>query len=93
MNLLFWGLTISVVGKILLAAGVIIAHTELAHERRIDNEVLQSFRLEMVLTVVGILLIVLGYAMEIYFYGFTPLLTCSGNECGALLINAFETTQ
>lgn len=88
MNLLFWGLTISVVGKILLAAGVIIAHTELAHERRIDNLVLRSFRFEMVLTVVGVLLIVIGYAMEIYFYGFTPLLTCSGNECGAAVIKA-----
>lgn len=85
MNLLFWGLTISVIGKILLAAGVIIAHTELAHERRIDNEVLQSFRLEMVLTALGIALIVVGYVLEIYFYGFTPLLTCSGFECGAAL--------
>lgn len=90
MNLLFWGLTIGMIGKLLLAAGVIIAHTELAHERRIDNEVLKSFRLEMWLTVVGILLIVFGYAMEIYFYGFTPLLTCQGDECGAAVIRALS---
>lgn len=90
MNLLFWGLTISVIGKILLAAGVIIAHTELAHERRIDSEVIRSFKLEMVLTVLGILFIILGYAMEIYFYGFTPLLTCTAEECGAALIKAMS---
>ena len=88
MNLLFWGLTISVIGKMLLAAGVIIAHTELAHERRIDTEVLKSFRLEMWLTVLGVVLIVLGYAMEIYFYGVTPLLTCTGAECAAALSGA-----
>jgi hypothetical protein len=90
MNLLFWGLTTGVIGKILLAAGVIIAHTELAHERRIDNEVLKSFRLEMLLTVIGIILIVAGYLMEIYFYGLTPLLTCESAECGATVVEALN---
>lgn len=85
MNILFWGLTIGMIGKLLLAAGVIIAHTELAHERKVDNEVLRSFRLEMALTALGVVLIVLGYFMEVYFYGFTPLLTCTGSECAAAL--------
>ena len=76
MNILFWGLTIGMIGKVMLAAGVLIAHTELAHEKRIDAEVLQSFKLELWLTIFGLLLIVLGYGMEVYFYGFTPLLTC-----------------
>ena len=83
MNLLFWALTIGVAGKVLLAAGVIIAHTELARERQIDNEVLESFRLELWLTMIGILLILVGYVMEVYFYGFTPLLTCTGMDCSA----------
>ncbi len=83
MNLLFWGLTISLIGKVLLAAGVLIAHTELAHEKRVDNLVLKSFKLERVLTILGILLMVIGYGMEIYFYGLTTsMLTCSGAECG-----------
>ena len=92
MNILFWGLTISVIGKIMLVSGVIIAHSEIAHERRIDNLVLKSFRVERILTVAGLLLIVGGYALEVYFYGFTTdLLTCYGQECGmaasALLSN------
>jgi hypothetical protein len=90
MNLLFWALTVGVVGKTLLAAGVIIAHTELAHEKRINQEVLNGFKLELWLTVVGIILILLGYSMEVYFYGLTPLLTCTGNECSALLLQAVE---
>jgi hypothetical protein len=83
MNLLFWGLTVSMIGKLFLASGVLIAHTELAHEKKVDKLVLKSFRLERVLTITGILLIIAGYTMEIYFYGFdTPLLTCYGPECG-----------
>lgn len=90
MNLLFWALTVGVIGKTLLAAGVIIAHTELAHEKRINKEVLRGFKLELWLTVVGIILILLGYGMEVYFYGFTPLLTCSAGECSALLLQSLS---
>lgn len=83
MNLLFWGLTISVIGKIMLAAGVLIAHAELEHERKIDQAVIKSFRIERILTYTGIALIIFGYGLEIYFYGFTNLLTCVGSECAA----------
>lgn len=82
MNLLFWGLTIGMIGKVMVATGVLIAHSEIAHERKIDQLVIKSFRLERILTVTGLLLIVGGYFMEIYFYGFaTSLLTCFGTEC------------
>lgn len=85
MNLLFWALTIGVIGKVMLAAGVLIAHSSLAHEHRIDAAVLKSFRKEHVITLIGISLILLGYVLEVYFYGFTPLLTCSLEGCGAAL--------
>lgn len=81
MNILFWGLTVSVIGKVLLAVGVLKAHSEIAHEHKIDERVIRSFKTERWLTMIGISLIVIGYAMEIYFYGFTPLLTCTGEEC------------
>ena len=81
MNLLFWGLTVSVVGKVLLATGVLISHSELAHEKRVDRLVLKSFKLERSLTLAGLILIVAGYGMEIYFYDFVSLLTCFGSEC------------
>lgn len=81
MNLLFWALTVGVIGKVLLAVGVLIAHNELAHERRIDQLVLKSFRLEHSLTLAGIVLIVAGYGMEVYFYDFLSMLTCVGHQC------------
>lgn len=81
MNLLFWGLTISMIGKVLLASGVVIAHKELAHERKIDQLVLKSFRLEHTLTLAGLFLIIAGYFMEIYFYDFISMLNCFGDSC------------
>lgn len=88
MNLLFWALTIGTLGKAMLAVGVLIAHTQLAHERRIDRLVLKSFRLEHSLTIAGLVLIVSGYAMEIHFYDFISMLTCFGDDC-ALAATAF----
>lgn len=85
MNLLFWALTIGVIGKVMLAAGVLIAHTELAHEKRVDRKVLESFHLERTLTITGILLIVAGYFMEVYFYDFISMLTCQGPGCMAAI--------
>lgn len=88
MSMLFWGLTISVIGKAMLAAGVLWAHSELAHEGRVDQQVLKSFRLERVLTLAGLALIVGGYALEIIFYGFTPFMACGFEECGAVIQQA-----
>ncbi len=89
MNILFWGLTIGTAGKVLLAIGVIVAHSGILHEHRIDGEVLKRFRWEHTITIIGLVLIIIGYFMEIYFYGFTPFLTCQGAECSAAIYNAF----
>lgn len=90
MNILFWGLTIGTIGKVLLAVGVIIAHSGIVREQRIDSVVLRSFRIEHTITIVGVILIVIGYFMEIYFYGYTPFLTCAGTECSAAINAAFQ---
>ncbi len=82
MNILFWSLTIGMFGKVLVALAVILAHSGIVHEKKIDAKVLGYFRIELQLTIFGLMLIVIGYFMEIYFYGFTPLLTCSMEECG-----------
>lgn len=81
MNLLFWALTVSMVGKVLLAAGVLFAHHELAREQKIDSRVLRGFKLEYILTISGLILIIGGYFMEIYFYNLIDMLTCFSSEC------------
>lgn len=90
MSILFWGLTIGVTGKVMLAAGVLMAHSTLAHEHRVDDKVLRSFRIEHMITVTGILLIFFGYFLELYFYGFTPFHECDLESCGAALNAAFS---
>jgi uncharacterized membrane protein len=85
MNALFWGLTLSVIGKVLLVIGVLLAHNQLAHEHKIDAKVIKTFKTERWITILGLLMIVIGYVLEIYFYGFTSMLTCDGEECGAAL--------
>ncbi len=75
MNILFWGLTIGTLGKVLLAVGVIIAHSGIVKEHRIDRAVLRGFKIEHTITMIGLLFIIFGYFLEIYFYGFTPFLT------------------
>lgn len=89
MNILFWALTLGVVGKVMLAAGVLMAHSKLAHEHKIDIKVIKAFRLEHTITIIGIILIIVGYVLELHFYGFTPFLTCSGTECTAAINAAF----
>lgn len=85
MNLLFWGMTVGVTGKILLGVGILKAHGEISHEHRIDARVLKSFKTERILTLLGLFLIVVGYSMEVYFFGLTPFLTCEGGDCAAAL--------
>jgi hypothetical protein len=82
MNLLFWGLTVGLAGKILLVVGVLMAHGKIAHEHRIDKAVLKSFHTEKIITILGLIFIILGYCMEVYFYSVdTPLFTCIGQQC------------
>lgn len=85
MNILFWGLTMGLLGKILLVIGVLLAHGKIAHEHKIDRAVIQSFHKEKIITLIGLFLIIIGYLLEIYFYGFAEMLNCSGIECAANL--------
>lgn len=86
MNLLFIGMTLSVVGKVMIALAVVAAHTELAREHRVDAKVVRSFHKEKIFTLVGIALIVAGYFAEVYFFGgFSVFATCSGSSCAASL--------
>jgi len=81
MNLLFWAITLGVLGKVLVAIGILKVHYVMAMEKCIDEIVIRSFTLEKILTYFGIILIVLGYALEIYFYGHSGMLTCTLGAC------------
>jgi hypothetical protein len=76
MSLLFWGLTFGTIGKVMLALAVLHMHHTLVREHRVDKYVILSYKQERILTFLGVVLIVTGYAMEILFYQPTIMLTC-----------------
>lgn len=77
-----------VIGKIMLAVGILKVHYVMSQERQIDNKVIHSFHYEKILTFIGIGFIVTGYLLELYFYNGVHMLSCSGRDCAASVFNA-----
>jgi len=90
MSLLFWGMTLSAFGKILVILAVLHMHHSLISEHRIDNKVLLSYRQERLLTFIGLIMIVVGYVLEVYFLSPTQIMSCHGSDCAALIINSLN---
>lgn len=67
--MLFWGLTLSLVGKVLLGASVIMVHRKITSEKHIDGIVLLSMKREQRIAVFGILLMIAGYLLEVFALG------------------------
>ena len=86
MSLLFLGMTMSVIGKGMLGLAIIWVHVTMATERTIDEEVVKAFRRETIITIIALLLIGVGYFLEVAALGgFNALISCKGAECAALL--------
>jgi hypothetical protein len=91
MNLLLWGITIGTIGKLVLGIAVLRVHVYILREHKIDAVVLSALKREQIVTVFGLGLIVFGYLLEILFYNnASGLLTCTGEECTALIRSAFS---
>jgi hypothetical protein len=68
--MLFWGLTLSFLGKVVLGLAVIMVHIKITHEKRIDGIVLMEMRREQLLTLLAIGLMTVGYGLELAQFGF-----------------------
>ena len=90
MSLLFWGLTLGVAGKVLVVLAVLHMHHSLVREHRVDQRVILSYKQERVLTFIGLLLILVGFALEVYFYSPTDMFHCQGESCLAAAQTAFS---
>ncbi len=89
MNLLLLGITCGTLGKLVLGIAVLRVHVYILREHKIDNVVLRALKREQIVTLIGLALIVIGYALEIaFYYGSTGLLSCSGEECASLVHSA-----
>lgn len=88
MNILFWGITLGMLGKVLVVLAVLHMHHSLIKEHRIDRLVILTYYQERILSIIGLVLIVVGYLMEMYFYDLTPLFHCT--NCAATVFNAIS---
>ena len=66
--LLLWSLTIGTVGKVLLGVTVLRVHSRITKEHKIDGQVLSEMKHEKWAGIIGILLMVIGYLLEMVFY-------------------------
>ncbi len=69
---LFWGLTLSFFGKVILGATVINVHAHIIKERRIDMDVLKEMKRERALGIFAVFLILLGYFLELSYFNYLP---------------------
>jgi hypothetical protein len=91
MNLLLWGITLGTIGKLVLGIAVLRVHIRIFQEHSIDGVVLKAIKREHWVTVIGLLLIVVGYILEVYFYsGSTQFFNCVGTECASAINAAFN---
>jgi len=70
MDLLFWGITLGVIGKIVLGVTVIRVHSKIVAEHKVDKAVFTEMRKEKNLAILGIIFMVVGYILEVMFYGY-----------------------
>ncbi len=76
MTFLYLGLTLGTIGKLIIGIAVMRVHSRIAQEHKIDGAVVRAIAREKYITGAGILLIVLGYILEMVFYA-TSTITVS----------------
>lgn len=59
------GRTFTLVGEIMIAFMVLWVHHKLETDKRVDKYVLRSLKQEWALALVGIILLIVGYILEI----------------------------
>jgi len=61
------GRTLEVLGELLIGYIVTRVHSRVMQEQRIDRAVLRKMRREKIVGTIGIVLIAVGYSIEIFF--------------------------
>ena len=68
--MLFWGLTFGILGKVFLGIAVINVHSHVIKEKTIDRDVITAMKRERGVAASGVILLVLGYFLEITAFGY-----------------------
>lgn len=65
MSTEFIGFTLDVIGKVMVAYTAIMVHYRFWKERKIDEAVFMAMKRERIIGVLGVLLIIVGYFLQI----------------------------
>lgn len=65
MSIEFFGSTLDVLGKVMVAFTAIMVHHRFRKEHKVDERVFKSMRREQVIAVAGIILIIAGYLLQL----------------------------
>jgi UPF0716 family protein affecting phage T7 exclusion len=60
------GITLDVIGTILIAYTVLQVHYRMRKERAIDSRVIHEMRKERAMSIAGIMLIIVGYIFQVF---------------------------
>jgi len=90
MNMLFIGATLALLGKVIVVLVVLHMHMTFVIEKKIDRKVILTYQQERTLTYIGLIFLIVGYFLEMVYFGFVPALNpCGEYACAALLIQTF----
>ena len=65
MTVEFIGSTLDVIGKVMVAFTAIMVHHRVWKEHRIDKRVFLEMKREQIIGIAGILLIIIGYVIQV----------------------------
>lgn len=74
MDLLLIGMTLSMMGKVILGICVLSVHAKILKEHKIDGDVLSRMNHERYFAILGISFIIIGYLAEIASFGYFDFL-------------------
>lgn len=66
VTILIIGITLDVVGTILIAYTVLRVHNRAREERAIDSRVINEMKKERATSIVGIVFIIIGYVFQVF---------------------------
>jgi len=65
--MLITGITLGMIGTVLLGIAVIRVHWHVSHEHKIDRDVIRAIKNERIVSIVAILFIIAGYILELAY--------------------------
>jgi len=68
MDSLILGLTIKTIGEVIIGISIIRVHNRIMQEHKLDRKVYRSIRNEKFWGLIGVILIIAGYLLEVSSY-------------------------